>query len=83
MYGDDFAKEFYAVNSGDPAGLARLTKRYRFAWAMTSATNVELLRLLDRTPGWRRLYVDKVAVIHARDAGIGLPVPPLAASNGR
>ncbi|WP_309611830.1 hypothetical protein [Sphingomonas sp.] len=83
MYGDNFAKEFYAVNGGDPAALARLTKRYRFAWAMTSATNVELLRLLDRTPGWRRIYVDKVAVIHVRDAGIGLSVPPLAPSNGR
>ena len=83
MYGDDFAKEFYAINGGDPGALARATKRFRFAWAMTGATNVELLRLLDRTPGWRRIYVDKVAVIHARDAGIGPPVPPLAASNGR
>lgn len=83
MYGDDFANEFFAVNSGDPEALTRLTKRYRFAWAMTSATNVDLLRLLDRTPGWRRIYVDKVAVIHARDAGIGAPLPPLASSNGR
>ena len=83
MYGDDFTKQFYAINGGDPAALALATKRYRFAWAMTSATNAELLRLLDRTPGWRRIYVDKVAVIHQRDAGIGLPVPPLAPSNGR
>ena len=25
--------------------------------------------LMDRTPGWHRLYSDKLAVIHVRDAG--------------
>jgi hypothetical protein len=32
--------------------------------------------LMDRTPGWHRLYSDKVAVIHVRDQDPGnLPCP--------
>jgi len=25
--------------------------------------------LMDRLPGWRRLYADETAVVHVRDAG--------------
>ena len=83
MYGDAFTLDYQAINTGDPARFAHAIKRFRLAWAITEKGNNELLRLIDRTPGWRRLYADDHAVIHIRDAPLGPPLPILPPSNGR
>ena len=41
--------------------------RYHIAWTMFGPDTV-VPALMDRTPGWHRLYSDKLAVIHVRDA---------------
>jgi hypothetical protein len=83
MYGDAFTEEYQKVNTGDPAALDRATRRFRLVWAITETGNDPLLRLLDSTPGWHRIYADKDAVIHRRDIPLGTPLPLLAPSNGR
>ena len=83
MYGDEFTLDYQAINNGDPERFARAVKRYRLAWAITEKGNVDLLRLLDRTPGWRRVYADDHAVIHVQGAPLGPPLPILPPSNGR
>ena len=83
MYGDAFVHDYQAINTGDPARFAHAVNRFRLAWAITEKGNNELLRLIDRTPGWRRIYADDHAVIHVRDVPLGPPLMPLAPSNGR
>lgn len=39
----------------------------KIGWTML-ATGMAAIDLLDRTPGWRRVYADDVAVVHARVA---------------
>ena len=40
--------------------------RYNIEWTIFGAETA-IPALMDRTPGWHRLYSDKVAVIHVRD----------------
>lgn len=83
MYGDAFTEDYQKINTGDQLALTRATHRFRLVWAITEARNETLLRLLDSTPGWHRIYADKEAVIHRRDVPLGQPLPLLAPSNGR
>lgn len=60
MYGDDLLRRF-----NDTANLPRLLDDYRIEWTLLRPTSPHLA-LLDRLPGWRRLYSDDTAVIHVR-----------------
>jgi hypothetical protein len=67
MYGDAFVKRFSEATNARSGELAQLLDQYRIAWTLLepqSPGNV----LLDHMPGWRRLYADKVAVVHVRAA---------------
>ena len=65
MYGDRFVLDYREALDGDPGQFERAVERYRIAWTMLPPGN-RLAQRLDRTPGWKRLYADKVAVIHVR-----------------
>ena len=67
MYGDDFLGLYERIDEGDPGALAATLKRYDVAWTMF-APNQPIVALLDREAGWRRLYADRFAVVHVRDA---------------
>jgi hypothetical protein len=78
LYGDRFVEEFSRIDAADPAALARAIARYHLAWTMIDSNNAPLLRLLDQTPGWRRIFADRTAVIHVHDAPLGPPLPALS-----
>ena len=40
--------------------------RYKVAWTILTPKSA-MVALLDRTPGWRRLYADEWAVVQVRD----------------
>jgi len=44
----------------------RAVDRYHIRWTILPAGNAQLIRDLDRSPQWRRVYADKVGVIHVR-----------------
>ena len=44
-------------------------KRYDIAWTIFPPT-ARIVAILDREPGWRRLYADATAVVHVRDAAL-------------
>lgn len=67
MYGDAFVADYKKITDGDPAAFSRAVERHGIAWTMTPRRHAKLVRLLDRSPGWRRLYADRVGVIHARE----------------
>jgi len=62
MYGDDFLRR-----SRNLAALPALLAEYRIGWTLLRPENPHVA-LLDHLAGWRRLYTDKVAVVHVRDA---------------
>ena len=65
MYGDRFLLDYREALDGDAGQFERAVERYGIAWTMLPPGN-RLARRLDRTPGWTRLYADRVAVIHVR-----------------
>jgi hypothetical protein len=65
MYGDDFFARQQAIVAGDPAAVDRAFAQYGVAWTIL-APREPLVRVLDKRPGWRRLYADRYAVVHVR-----------------
>jgi hypothetical protein len=69
MYGDVLLKRYLdALNLSQTESLPQLLKDYHINWTLL-APGTPALALLDRLPGWRRVYADAVAVVHVRDPG--------------
>jgi hypothetical protein len=65
LYGDPFVLRYEQVVSPDSDALAETLGQYRVEWTILDPTN-PAIALLDRLPGWSRLYADGVAVVHVR-----------------
>lgn len=66
MYRDPFIKEYVeAIELRSSDGLPRLLDKYEVTWTMLPP-RAAAVALLDRLPGWHRVYADKTAVVHAR-----------------
>ena len=65
LYGNAFLTRFIAAAGGNAAALAALLDRYRIQWTLL-APEEGAVPVLDRLPGWRRVYSDAHAVIHTR-----------------
>ncbi|HXZ18074.1 MAG TPA: hypothetical protein VEH77_19275 [Roseiarcus sp.] len=65
MYGDAMLSLYRKLAAGDPAALEATLARYRIAWTIFPPDR-GVVAMLDREPGWRRLYADDVAVVHIR-----------------
>jgi hypothetical protein len=72
MYGDDFTARYYKISKGDVRGWREADARWKFGWTILPPDNA-LVAVLDKEPGWRRLYADKWAVIHIRDRPATVP----------
>ena len=67
LYGDEGIGEYLAITQGQGNALDKALCKYDIAWTIFPPNTV-VPALMDRTPGWHRLYSDKVAVVHVRDA---------------
>ncbi len=72
MYGDAFLDLYGKIAGGDADALEATLKRYAVAWTIF-APNQRVVALMDRAPGWRRLYADRYAVVHVREGAAGAP----------
>lgn len=69
LYGEKFLTDFFAAEDArDVKGLLRMLDDYRID-ATLLTPDAPAAQLLDHLPGWRRLYADRIAVIHVRSAG--------------
>jgi hypothetical protein len=67
LYGDATMSLYGRLQAGDEADVESALKRYGIAWTIF-APDSRMVAILDRKPGWRRLYADATAVVHVRDA---------------
>jgi hypothetical protein len=67
MYGEAFVSAYLdAVSLRRPGALDGLLTRHRIGWTLLDPGS-PAAALLDRMPGWRRLYTDAIAVVHIRE----------------
>ena len=67
LYGNALMSLYGRLQAGDEADVESALKRYGIAWTIF-APDSRMVAILDRKPGWRRLYADATAVVHVRDA---------------
>jgi hypothetical protein len=68
LYGEAFlARAYRAVNLLDVADFLRLLDEYRIG-ATLLPPDTPAVGLLDRLPGWKRLYADDIAIVHVRES---------------
>jgi hypothetical protein len=65
LYGNDFLRRYVAAASGSEPVLGALLRQYRVGWTLL-LPGEPAVGLLDRMPGWRRVYAGADAVIHQR-----------------
>ena len=66
VYGDQFVLDYKKLLDGDEAAFATAQRKWDFRWTLVSPSDGNLIAMLDRSPGWRRIYADRNAVIHVR-----------------
>jgi hypothetical protein len=72
LYGDPMMSLYDKLRSGDHEAIETALKRYDIAWTIFAPAD-RIVPVLDREPGWRRLYADATAVVHVRDAASDTP----------
>ena len=66
MYGDTFVRDYVAIADGDFARFNGAVARYGIRWTILGNGNRALIAKLDGSGQWRRVYADRVGVIHVR-----------------
>jgi hypothetical protein len=66
LYGDIFLENYAAVIAPDKDALAATLAYHHARWTIFRADQ-PVVKLLDATQGWHRLYADKLAVVHVHD----------------
>ena len=69
LYGDKMLRLYSRLQAGDPAAIEGVLDRYGVAWTIFPP-DARIVAILDRAPGWRRLYADPFAVVQARDGAM-------------
>ena len=65
LYGDTFVTEDFQAENGNEPALTALFARYHIGWTLL-LPQAGAIGVLDRLPGWERVYADGQAVIHRR-----------------
>jgi len=65
MYGDAFVKRYVEATRGVTGELPAMLDQYHATWTLFAAKS-PAVTLMDHLAGWKRVYADDTAVIHAR-----------------
>lgn len=65
MYGDAFLAEAFKAENGSEPVLSGLLARHRIGWTLLLPQS-GAASVMDRLPGWERVYADDRAVVHRR-----------------
>jgi hypothetical protein len=70
LYGDAFLDLYGKIAAGDRQALDDALTRWRIAWTIFPPSE-PIVAVIDREPGWRRLYADTFAVVQVREDAPG------------
>jgi hypothetical protein len=74
MYGDGFVQKYLAVAGGAQPDVDQVFNHWNIRWAIISPRD-GLAPVLEKRPGWRKLYGDPFAVVFARGDALQPPQP--------
>ena len=77
MYGDAFVQDYLKITGGDWVTFSKAVDKYGLRWTILQNNN-GLVRELDKSGEWRRIYSDKVGVIHVRRGSVSAAPHPRA-----
>ena len=66
MFGDAFLTRYGRIAAGDADAIEDALRDYDVAWTIFTPEK-RAVAVMDREPGWRRLYSDATAVVHIRE----------------
>jgi hypothetical protein len=66
LYGDAFVSDYEQITRGDRVRFNRAVDRFGIRWTMLPPSSSPLIAALDASPRWRRIYADRVGIIHVR-----------------
>jgi len=66
LYGDAFLERYAEIIEPDPVVIRSILSAEDVQWTIFDPLS-PVVGVMDRLPGWRRLYADRFAVIHIRD----------------
>ncbi|WP_126719573.1 hypothetical protein [Sphingomonas ginkgonis] len=66
VYKERYFDDYYAMTKGDARLFAGLQRRWGFTWTIFSPNDKDMLRLIDASGQFRRIYQDRWAVVHVR-----------------
>jgi hypothetical protein len=67
MYGDALVANYVRITSGDSAALDAAVRRWNIRWAILPR-HTHVIRILDRSKGWRRIASDEAGSVYVRTA---------------
>jgi hypothetical protein len=71
LYGEKFLMDYFAAEDGrDVSGLLRMLDDNRIDATLLTPDS-PAAQMLDHIKGWKRIYGDKIAVVHVRDDAEG------------
>jgi hypothetical protein len=74
MYGDEFVADDGLVQGANQTALDRAIAHYHIRWSILRPDRLTV-GALDRTPGWKRLYADKYAVVQVKIGDVPAATP--------
>jgi hypothetical protein len=74
IYGDAFVANYLKITDGDMRAFDEAVRRYNIRWTMLSPSQASLIRNMESSGKWRRIYADEIGVIDVRQT------PPNASS---
>ena len=73
MYGDAYFVDYLEITDGDWLAFDRAVRKYGIDWTILENEN-RLVKELDASNEWKRVYSDKIGVIHVRRAAVERPM---------
>jgi hypothetical protein len=67
IYGDEFVTNYLKITDGDMRAFDDVVRRYDIRWTVLSPSQATLIRSMEASGRWRRVYADEFGVIDVRN----------------
>lgn len=71
IYGDAFVSNYVKIADGDMRAFNEAVRLYDIRWTMLSSSQANLIRSMEASGQWQRIYADEIGVIDVRRSSPG------------